>query len=241
MARAGADAKRRPQRQIFHVPMRIVRGRPRLFACALAGAVFGALTPSAWQIVTRVLVGWDAALVLYLVMVGTMMARASGEDLRRRAQQTDEGRFAILIAGTLAAIISFGAIVAELGVAKDLQTATKAMHIALAAITIALSWFFLHFMFALHYANEYFFECDFDGDGEPDLRGGLHFPGNDDKEPTYVDFLYYAYTIGVAAQTADVETTSRGMRLVTLAHSIVSFFFNTAILALTINIAASLI
>ena len=189
----------------------------------------------------QILVGWDAAIIAYLVTIATMMGRASGEDLRRRAEAADEGRFAILIAGTLAAVFSFGAIIAELGIGKDVGGSAKIAHIALAVATIVLSWFFIHLMFALHYANEYFLECDLDGDGSPDLRGGLHFPGLDDNEPSYIDFLYYAYTIGVASQTADVETTSRDMRLVTLAHSIVSFFFNTAILALTINIAASLI
>ncbi len=227
---------------MFHMPLRIFRARPRLFICALAGAAIGWLTPVSWAFTARALTGWNVAIVFYLVSVGVMMGRADGGDLRRRARETDEGRFAILIAGTLAAIVSFGALVIELGASKDFAAGVKAMHIALAIVTIVLSWFFVHFMFALHYANEFFFEVDdADGDGAPDLRGGLHFPGNDGKEPSYVDFLYYAYTIGVAAQTADVETTTRGMRLVTLAHSIVSFFFNTAILALTINIAASLI
>ena len=223
------------------MPFGVVRARPRLFACAVAGAVIGALTPAGWPVTARILVGWDAALVAYLLTIAIMMGQADGEALRRRAQNADEGRFAILLAATLAAIFSFGAIIAELGIGKDAQGSAKGWHIALAVGTIVLSWFFIHLMFALHYANEYFLERDVDGDGSPDLRGGLNFPGVEDNEPSYIDFLYYAYTIGVAAQTADVETTSRGMRLVTLAHSIVSFFFNTAILALTINIAASLL
>ena len=167
------------------------------------------------------------------------MARADGAALKRRAQEMDEGRYAILFGGILAAGVSIGAIVAQLAIAKDLHGSAKALHVGLAAGTVILSWFFVHFMFALHYTNEFFFEVDTDGDGTPDLRGGLHFPGT--KEPRYIDFLYYAYTIGVASQTADVETTSRAMRVITLSQSIVAFFFNTAILALAINIAAGLI
>ena len=186
----------------------------------------------------RCLIGWNIAVLLHLITAGIMMSRADGEALKRRARETDEGRFAILIAGIAAAAISLGAIVVELGIAKELQGLEKSLHVGLAALTVILSWFFLHFLFALHYANEYFLEEDTDGDGEPELRGGLHFPHT--TEPIYLDFLYYAYTIGVAAQTADVETISRDMRLVTLTQSIVAFFFNTAIVALAINIAAGL-
>lgn len=241
MAEAARNAA---ERFLRAMPMRLVRSRPRFFLCALAGVLVGVITPGAWQTTTRSLVGWDAALVLFFATVGVMMMRADGDSLRRRAQDADEGRFAILVVGILVALISFGAIAAELGIAKDMQRLDKATHVGLAIVTIVLSWFFLHFIFALHYANEFFLECDMDGDGTPDLRGGLHFPiadENDAREPDFSDFLYYAYTIGVAAQTADVETTSTAMRRVTLAHSIVSFFFNTAILALAINMAAGLL
>ena len=223
------------------LPFAVVRSRPWLFGCALAGAIIAAiigfaLPRSLWT--TRALLGWDAAVVLYLVIVGRMMAGATAQTIREKATTLDEGRFAILAGGVVAAISSTGAIFAELGIAKDAHGLERVGHVGLAILTILLSWFFLHFLFALHYAHEYFFETDIDDDGVPDPRGGLHFP--ETKEPRYIDFLYYAYTIGVAAQTADVETTSQAMRLFTLTHSIVSFFFNTAILALAINIAASL-
>ena len=225
----------------MRLPFAVVRSRPRLFGCALAGAVIAAivgfaLPRSLWT--TRSLLGWDAAVVLYLVIVGRMMASATAQTIREKATALDEGRLAILAGGVVAAISSTGAIFAELGIAKEAHGLERAGHVGLAIVTILLSWFFLHFLFALHYAHEYFFESDIDHDGVPDPRGGLHFP--ETEEPRYIDFLYYAYTIGVAAQTADVETTSRGMRVFTLTHSIVAFFFNTAILALAINIAASL-
>ena len=221
------------------MPVRLVRARPFLFGCAAVGGILGFLTPSWLTTTSRFLIGWDAAILVYLILIGRLLTHADDQSMRRRAQELDEGRLAILAGAIFAALISFGAIVAELSIAKDLHGFEKSAHISLAIATIVLSWFFIHLIFTLHYAHEFYFEFDADGDGKPDLRGGLRFPG--EEMPHYMDFLYYAYTIGVAAQTADVETTSRTMRGVTLAHSIVAFFFNTAILALMINIAAGLL
>ena len=100
-------------------------------------------------------------------------------------------------------------------------------------LTVVLAWTFTHIIFTLHYANLYYRPHK---DGVP---GGLDFPG--DEPPDYRDFLYYAFVIGCAAQTADVATTSRDMRLVSLAHGVIAFAFNTAILALMINVGASLL
>jgi uncharacterized membrane protein len=221
------------------MPVRVVRARPFLFGAAVVGALVGAITPSAWTVTARCLAGWDAAILVYFALIARMMMRADHASMRRRAQELDEGQVVILAVSILAAMISFGAIVAELGAGKDFAGAAKAIHVGFAIVTIVLSWFFIHLMFTLHYANEFYFEFDADGDGVPDLRGGLHFPGT--TQPAYVDFLYYAFTIGVAAQTADVETTSAAMRTFTLVQSIVAFFYNTAILALAINIAAGLL
>src|SRR5215831_17913976 len=104
--------------------------------------------------------------------------------------------------------------------------------LVLTVITVALSWAFTHMVFTLHYANVYY-KPDEDG------PGGLKFPGH--REPDYRDFLYYAFVIGCASQTGDVATVSRAMRRLTLVHGIVAFAFNTAILALMINVGASMI
>lgn len=234
MTPAGAMPRRR-----WLLPLRLVRSRPWLFGCALIGVVIGLLAPSGWHWATRCLVGWNVAILVYFSFAGTMMARADERAMRQRARLLDEGQFAILSVSILAALFSIAAIVVELGSDKDMAGAAKGWHVGLAIATIVLSWFFIHLTFTLHYANEYYREYDADGDGTPDLRGGLHFPNT--HAPRYIDFLYYAFTIGVAAQTADVETCSRDMRLITLAQSIVAFFFNTAILALAINIAAGLL
>ena len=131
-----------------------------------------------------------------------------------------------------AAAASFGAIFTELAVIKSAQL-KPLDSLAITGMTVVLSWTFTHVIFTLHYANLYYRPAD------EGAMGGLRFPG--DRPPDYRDFLYYAFVIGCAAQTADVSTESRAMRRVSLAHGIVSFSFNTAILALTINVGASLL
>jgi len=143
----------------------------------------------------------------------------------------DDGRLAILTGVVIASIASLFAIVAELGLAKDLKGDLKGLHIALAILTILSSWAFTQIMFAIHYAHDYY-----TGHTSP-RAGGIKFPGTND--PDYIDFLYCACIIGTSGQTADVSFTSKPMRRVALVHSVLAFFFNTTLIALTINIAAS--
>jgi uncharacterized membrane protein len=171
-----------------------------------------------------------------------MIARASPQSIRHRAKRTDEGKSFILVSTTLAAIAAIAAIMVELAAVaatEDLPKTLKGLHIGLAAATIISAWFFIHLTYALHYAHEYFDENVAESGRPATERGGLIFPGN--EEPDYYDFLYFAYVIGVACQTADVELSSHAMRRVALVHCILAFFFNSALLALTINIPAGLI
>ena len=117
-------------------------------------------------------------------------------------------------------------------VIKSSQAGTL-LGLLITGVTVVLSWSFTHILFTLHYANVYYRPHEH---GTP---GGLDFPG--ERPPDYRDFLYYAFVIGCATQTGDVNTTSREMRLITLAHGVVAFAFNTAILALMINVSASLL
>ena len=226
-------------RKPVHLPLRIVGARPRLFSSAGLGALAFAATPQSWGLVSRSLVGWNIALVCYLLLAGWMMLRSTPESIRRRADAQDEGRFFILLLSTVAATASIGAIVAQLATVKELAGAAKALHIGLSATTILTSWLFIHLMFALHYAHEFFFEIRVNPDKPGKQRGGLDFPG--EEVPGYGDFLYFSYAIGCASATSDVNVTSKPMRRIVLAHSVLSFFFNATILALTINIAAGLI
>jgi uncharacterized membrane protein len=161
-----------------------------------------------------------------------MMFWSSHERMRTRALQHDEGRVLVLVLVVAAALMCIGAIVAELSVAKDLKGVFRSAHIALALLTIVTSWAFTQVMFALHYAHDYYA-----GElrGQP---GGLDFPGG--HAPDYGDFLYFSCVIGTSGQTADVSFTNRTMRRTGLVHCVLAFFFNTTLLALTINIAAGL-
>jgi uncharacterized membrane protein len=167
------------------------------------------------------------------------MAAATDRTIRARAKETDEGKFTILLLTSIAALASIGAIFAELGITKTLTGADKAWHLALAGATIVSAWVFIHLTFALHYAHEYFDETKNQEGETPKPRGGIAFP--DTRDPDYWDFLYFSFIIGVASQTADVAITSKMIRRTSLAHSVLAFFFNSAILALTINIVAGLI
>ena len=152
--------------------------------------------------------------------------------MRHRALQQDDGRVVVLALVVLAAIMCIGAIVAELSVSKELHGLLRYTHIALAGLTILSSWAFTQVMFALHYAHDYY---GAEVRGNP---GGLDFPGG--HAPDYGDFLYFACVIGTSAQTADVSFTTRAMRRTGLVHCVLAFFFNTTLLALTINIASGL-
>jgi uncharacterized membrane protein len=219
--------------------VRIVQGRPRLFIATACGIAIGILLPAEWRVITRLLVGWNAATWFYFLLSGIMIARASHETIKKKAEIQDDGRFVILILSSLAAAAAIGAIIAQLAIVKETTGLLKELHIALAAATIVSAWSFIHLMFALHYAHDYFLERAATPRRPAKKAGGLAFPGT--NNPDYLDFLYFSFVIGVACQTADVEITSQPMRRTALAHCVLAFFFNSAVLALTINIAAGLV
>jgi len=227
----------RPARHPWRA-VRLIRSRPRLFLSIALGLCVGFLTPASWREITRCLLAWNAATLLYFILTARLIAHASQASIRYRAEQQDEGRFAILILTSLAALASMGAIVAQLAQVKDVAGFDKSLHIALAMMTIISAWLLIHLMFAMHYAHDYFAPAEDAEDKTRGWRGGLSFPETSD--PDYYDFLYFAYVIGVAAQTADVAITSKAMRRTALIHCVLAFFFNSAVLALTINIAAGL-
>jgi uncharacterized membrane protein len=213
-------------------PLRVIRARPRLFVSAIVGLVVIAICPMDWRIATRLLVGWDVGVALYLALAIRLMALADVQHIRRRARLQDEGQLVILALTAAAALASLAAIVALLGMAGG-GAERPPEHLALAVVTILLSWFFTHLMFALHYAHEFYDENGGRG-------GGLLFPG-DLHEPDYWDFVYFSFVIGMTSQVSDVAITCRPIRHTVSVHGIISFIFNVALLALTVNIAASAI
>jgi uncharacterized membrane protein len=213
---------------------RVLLARPRLFICLIIGLSTLVLLPNsvAQQTITRSIIGWNVGACLYLVLAARMMFWSTHERMRKRALQQDEGRILVLILVVSAAIMCIGAIVAELGVVKDLKGSLRYAHIALAGLTIASSWAFTQVMFALHYAHDYY-ATEVRG-----AHGGLDFPGG--HAPDYGDFLYFACVIGTSGQTADVSFSSRTMRRTGLVHCVLAYVFNTTLIALTINIASGL-
>lgn len=206
--------------------------RPRLFVAFGAGLAVALALPETPRWTTRALVGWNAAVWLYLALIAVMMVRADHGRLRRIAALHAQGAATVLGVVIAAAVASIAAIVVELAAVKGAAGGMAWPHLLLAASTVVGSWLLLPVLFALDYASRYF------GRTPP---GGLEFPGADAAfQPDYTDFLYFAFTIAVASQTADVSIASRPMRRLVLLQSLLAFAFNAAILALTINIAAGL-
>jgi uncharacterized membrane protein len=182
------------------------------------------------HIATRFLIAWNAGALIYLIAVAWMVAHSNGETITRRARRQSESRFVELALVLIASLAALVAIVAQLSAAKNMADTAKIAHLALASLTILSAWVFIHTMFALHYAHDYF-----DTLARHNVQG-ITFPGTPD--PEYGDFFYCAFIIGTSGQTADVSFTSKPLRRVALVHSVLAFLFNTTMLAMTINIAA---
>ncbi|HTR84021.1 MAG TPA: DUF1345 domain-containing protein [Reyranella sp.] len=206
--------------------------RRRLLGSVVIGVVLFLLLPQHMRLSTRALLGWDLTALLYIGMVFHMIGRSTVETCHRRAALYDEGDWVITLLIVGSAATSFIAIFSELAKLKS-SGQLPLFSLGLTGATVVLGWTFTHVIFTMHYANLYYRPSHH---GPP---GGLEFPG--DRDPDYRDFLYYAFVIGCAAQTADVNTVSPEMRRITLIHGIVAFAFNTALLALTINVGASLL
>jgi uncharacterized membrane protein len=215
---------------------------PRLLLGAVIGASSAWLIPASAGFLVRVIGSWDVGASLYLALCWTMMLRPDTGELQRRAQiqDEDESAFTILIVTAAIASISLLASLGLLSGFKNLPPQQQPFVLGLASYTILCSWSFLHTLFTVHYAHEYYGDRDETDPGYQGPQGGLQFAGNPET-PTYLDFAYFSFTIGMTAQTSDTGITSSPMRALTLIHGVLSFVFNTVILALTVNIAASLL
>jgi uncharacterized membrane protein len=208
-----------------------LRSRPRLLGTLALGAAVAWALPNAWPGVTRALVGWNTGVWLYLGLVFAAMLRADHRHLRRVADLYAEGAVAVMSAGVCAVAASLASIVIELSSARP-QAHFALGHLAFALLTLAGSWLLLPTLFAQTYASLFY------RDAAPHAPGsGLDFPG-EDVDHDFSDFLYFAITIAATSQTSDVAVTSREMRRWVMAQSLLAFAFNTALLALAINIAA---
>jgi uncharacterized membrane protein len=212
--------------------VRILIARRRLMASIAAGLVLLILLPASYRPVTRGLLAWDLTAAIYIAAAFWMVARSTVETCHARAALYDESDWMITALVVVSSAASFVAIFAELAEIKS-GRAPLAISLVTTGATVVLSWTFTHVIFTLHYANLYYRLRD------QGPQGGLEFPGK--RPPDYRDFLYYSFVIGCATQTADVNTVSPAMRRATLVHGVIAFAFNTAILALMINVGASLL
>ena len=189
--------------------------------------------PVSWQF--RGLVGWCVALVVYLSLAWWLCVGFDAQRTRKRAQEQDEPSAILLLIMLVVTTACVAAIASLLHQSKNFSGVQQVMHVGLAVVALALSWFFIQTIFTFHYAHRYYHEerCD-----EPD-GPGLQFPGG--LDPDYFDFLYYAHVVGMTSQVSDVQVTSREMRRLTMVHGVLSFGFNMLIVALTINVVAGLL
>ena len=209
-------------------PLRVVYAWPRTFIAIAFGCVAFLVLPHSLRPVTRALIGWDVFVALYLALVYLMMVRSGPRHIRRNAVLQDDGRYLIPVFTAFGAFASIAAIGFELGASHH-----GLPQLALATLTIALSWATVHTAFALHYAHDYYRGAN---------PGGLQFPsGNQHNRADYWDFVYFAFVIGMTAQVSDVGITDKTIRRTVTVHGIISFVYNTALLALMVNIAASAI
>jgi len=211
---------------------RFIRSRPHLSSAVLLGALLGPFLPHDWTALTRGLVCWNAAVWFYLLSMAWMMMRADHRDVRERAEREDERQPVIMAILSFAAVASLVAIVSQLSSLQNVVPQDRALHYLFVVLTLLGSWFLVGTIFCVHYAHLYY--------NDEAVQPPLTFP-DEQAAPDYWDFLYFSFTISVAAQTSDVTVRSREMRRVVLGQSVLCFFFNLAILGLSINIAASLI
>jgi uncharacterized membrane protein len=206
--------------------------RPRLLGSAAIGIAIWLLlllTPWGWS--TRALVAWNCGVWPYLLSMGSLMLRCPAPRVKAMAQQENASSASLLLVMSAAAVLSLVAIVAQLARFRHGVEGTL-VGIGLPVITVVGSWFLLGVVYTFHYAHMFYAT-------QSDKRP-LHFPEGLEL-PSFHDFLYFSFTIGAAVQTSDVTVLSTPMRDAVLAHSVLSFFFNVAVIGLSINIAAGLV
>lgn len=207
--------------------------RLRLLIYIAAGLLCYLLLPAQLGQMQRLLVGWNVLAWLYLWFLWFRMLRTDAGEIKRIAKMQDQSASLVLGMVILACMVSIVAIMSELPSLKSLTGTPRVLHLLLTAMTLIVSWALLPSSFAMHYAHQHYLHRT--GSVTP-----MIFPEKP-NDPTYWDFLYFSFTIAVAAQTADVATGTTEMRKLALLQSVISFIFNLAILGLSVNVGAGLL
>lgn len=212
--------------------LRLIKSRFRLILSFMLGTAIAIVVPPTVSNLSRFLLGWNIAVWAYLLLMFWLMKDASASKVAQLAEQEDRADLAIVAIMSLAASASLVAIVLELSTIHEVTTVHRWFHYTITAVTVAGSWLFIAVIFTFHYAKMYY--------RSPPVSRALRFP-DEALEPDYWDFLYFSFTIAVAAQTSDVQLAEPRIRKAALAQSVLSFWFNMAVLGLSINIAAGLV
>ena len=227
-----------PRGRRWYSPMSVMQSitmRPRFYGAVIVGALTLLLLPQSWPRMIRASAAWDLGGLTYLFFAFRLVLTCGATRIRARAARRDDSRLVILTLILLAITASFAAIAGLIVEAKlpTTEPPEKLLLAALSVVTLMVSWTVTQVAFALHYAHDYYRP-----DPGSDAGYGLSFPGC--EEPDYWDFLYFSTSIGATSQTSDTSIKSRALRRLVTLHAAVAFFFNTAVLALTVNVAASL-
>ena len=204
----------------------------KLWAGAFVGVILVFALPSHWSWITRILSGWNGAMLVVVVLTYVFLRRLDARQLRAHYQEEDPTAPVILLVVVTGALLSLMAIVALLSTLRQVAPAERVAHVVLSAMTIASSWLVVHTMYTIRYADMYYSVAE--GDPPPIL-----FP--DTPAPLFWDFVYFSFTIGVACQTADVSTRQTEIRKTVVIHSVIAFVFNLAVLGFALNVSAGLL
>jgi uncharacterized membrane protein len=216
----------------WHIRLRA--GWRLAIAVAVALAVYF-LTIDAVLYRTRALICWNAGAYTYLALAFVTIVTSDAASTRARSRLQDSSRYVILVLVLTSAIVSVVAIGFLVGNLRALLFWERAVRLLLTILALTSSWLLIHILFTFHYARLFYRGV---GAASTDA-GGLVFPGG--EAPEFRDFAYFSFVVGMTSQTSDVAVASKTFRRVTLVHSILSFAFNIAILAMSINLIAGII
>jgi uncharacterized membrane protein len=224
-------------KSIAIIPTWIIRiGAMQRLAVVLTVAVATFLAqPDSISWHTRAVVSWDVGVLVYLCLAWWLIARADASMTRDHALGQDQSGYVIflfVVGAACASIVAIGFVVSTI---KELAFWSRAWHLTLTIDALISSWLLIQTVFAFHYARRYYAIVR----RQRTTPAELLFPGG--REPDYLDFAYYSFVVGMTSQVSDVAVTSRQMRQLTLIHGALAFVFNIAVLALSINIIASVI
>jgi uncharacterized membrane protein len=213
--------------------LRIIRARPHLFTGVGIGLISFFPLSLIHQTAIRVILAFDIGSLVFLVLTFGSFFSSQDRDISAEAMRQQEGEWSVFALTILGAIMSFTSIFIFAG-APSGHKAERGVYLAFVIATLVLSWLTTHVSFAYRYAHEYY---TVDADCGPE--GGLIFP--EDKHPDYLDFIYFSFVLGMTFQVSDINITSKKLRRLATVQGLIGFLFNTVILALSVNIAASLL